>query len=254
MSHVAPFLRGGAVLVIRGNVDPAAVDEKAFNKWWTNEHLPERLAIPGFLRARRYFAADVESRQSQYLVCYETQSLETLSSEPYISALDSPTADTRKFMPLLSGWNRSACRVLLSSVRRDFGETSGNGVGASALLLAFDCPEGEEAVRQWICETAWLLLQQSSTPLALHLLEHDDKATGAGIATKCYDDSKVSNSFSGIAGPSKKWLVLAEFSEPPDAPFGEANSAQEKLIHGLKEFGVKEVDGRLYGLICVMYE
>ena len=43
---------GGTVLVVMMDVDPAHEDE--FNRWYNDEHLPERLEIPGYVSARRF--------------------------------------------------------------------------------------------------------------------------------------------------------------------------------------------------------
>ncbi|KAL2423828.1 hypothetical protein ABEF94_008553 [Exophiala dermatitidis] len=57
--NMTTLLRGTASLIIWGSIKKkttttsTTVDEEALNAWWTNEHLPERLAIPGFLRTRR---------------------------------------------------------------------------------------------------------------------------------------------------------------------------------------------------------
>ncbi|KAF2240504.1 hypothetical protein BU26DRAFT_572689 [Trematosphaeria pertusa] len=48
-------LLGSAALILWGAISPSSrTDEAALNDWWTNEHLPERLRLPGFRRARRY--------------------------------------------------------------------------------------------------------------------------------------------------------------------------------------------------------
>ena len=36
--------------------DVAAEHEEEFNRWYNDEHIPERLAIPGVLNAARYQA------------------------------------------------------------------------------------------------------------------------------------------------------------------------------------------------------
>ena len=43
---------GGTILVVMMDVDPAHEDE--FNRWYNDEHLPERLEIPGYVSARRF--------------------------------------------------------------------------------------------------------------------------------------------------------------------------------------------------------
>ena len=43
---------GSTVLVVTMEVDEA--DEAEFNKWYNEQHLPERMAIPGYVSARRF--------------------------------------------------------------------------------------------------------------------------------------------------------------------------------------------------------
>ena len=49
-------IAGKGMLLTSMNVD--AADEAEFNRWYDREHLEERVAIPGFLEARRYVAHD----------------------------------------------------------------------------------------------------------------------------------------------------------------------------------------------------
>ena len=42
----------GTILVVMMDVDPAHEDE--FNRWYNDEHLPERLEILGYVSARRF--------------------------------------------------------------------------------------------------------------------------------------------------------------------------------------------------------
>ncbi len=46
---------------------PAAVEEE-FNRWYDEEHISERLSIPGVLNAARYMAV---RGGPKYLACYE---------------------------------------------------------------------------------------------------------------------------------------------------------------------------------------
>ena len=48
--------------------DVAAEHEEEFNRWYNEEHIPERLAIPGVLNAARYKAV---AGGPTYLACYE---------------------------------------------------------------------------------------------------------------------------------------------------------------------------------------
>ena len=46
---------------------PADVEEE-FNRWYDEEHIPERLSIPGVLSAARYTALEGAPK---HLACYE---------------------------------------------------------------------------------------------------------------------------------------------------------------------------------------
>jgi hypothetical protein len=47
-------LAGKGMLLTSMDIDPS--DEADFNRWYDREHLEERVAIAGFLEARRYVA------------------------------------------------------------------------------------------------------------------------------------------------------------------------------------------------------
>ena len=43
---------GNTILVVMMEVEPEG--EEAFERWYNEEHLPERLEIPGYVSARRF--------------------------------------------------------------------------------------------------------------------------------------------------------------------------------------------------------
>ena len=43
---------GSTIMVVMMDVDPEHDEE--FNRWYNEEHLPERLGIPGYVSARRF--------------------------------------------------------------------------------------------------------------------------------------------------------------------------------------------------------
>ena len=61
------------------SMDIDAADEAEFNRWYDREHLEERVAIDGFLEARRYVAHDGKPK---YLCLYSTADFEVLDSLP----------------------------------------------------------------------------------------------------------------------------------------------------------------------------
>ena len=67
-----------ALLLVMMDVD--AEHEADFNRWYEEEHIPERMAIPGFLSARRFRAIEGAPK---YLALYELESPEVLESDTY---------------------------------------------------------------------------------------------------------------------------------------------------------------------------
>ncbi len=64
-------------------MNPPADDEAAFNAWYDEEHVPLRLATPGFLSGRRYKALSNED-SPRYLALYDLASLDVLNSAAYL--------------------------------------------------------------------------------------------------------------------------------------------------------------------------
>lgn len=79
-----------ALLVVMIEIDPDHEDE--FNRWYDEEHFPERVACPGFLTARRFASADGAPK---YLAIYDLESPKVLDSPEY-RALAEPSEWTRR--------------------------------------------------------------------------------------------------------------------------------------------------------------
>jgi hypothetical protein len=65
-------LRGTGILAVWNDTAPAGDAE--FSDWHTREHVPERVAVPGFLSGRRYSTV---SGSPKYFTLYETEAVET---------------------------------------------------------------------------------------------------------------------------------------------------------------------------------
>jgi hypothetical protein len=102
-----------------------------FEHWHTHEHFPERLALPGFLRASRWQAAD---GGEGFFILYELQSHAALSSAEYLARLNAPTPWSTRLMPHHRNMVRSQTRVLHSH---------GAGVGRHAMTLRLSPRDGE---------------------------------------------------------------------------------------------------------------
>lgn len=270
------LLRGSAILIIWGSQSNLSIpDERALNDWWTNEHLPERLAIPGFHRTRRYYysSSDPESddankgsvqfgtsRRSHYLVVYEVSSLSTLTSEPYMQALNTPTPGTKKYLPFVAGLNRSACNVLTSVSRNEFAQCKVGGVGGTIAHVVFEPPSSPSArdeLVKWLGNGGWKIIADFfPSVLALHVLEHDDEASRSGSSTKSYEDVKFQQVTSSAGEAGMKWMLLVEFSDAFDAPFASYKEKCKALAEGLMEHGIdlSKLKEEIYGLSVVMEE
>jgi hypothetical protein len=77
MDSAMPDRRAGLLLVMM-EVDPS--HDEDFNRWYDQEHLPERRHCPGFLSARRFRAVEGSPK---YLAVYDLQTTDVLKSAAY---------------------------------------------------------------------------------------------------------------------------------------------------------------------------
>jgi hypothetical protein len=70
------------LLLMMTDIDPA--NEADFNRWYEEEHLDERLKIPGFINARRFTALEGGPK---YLARYDLESPDVLQSARYRHAV-----------------------------------------------------------------------------------------------------------------------------------------------------------------------
>ena len=89
-------LMGQGVLVNWGGVD--AEQEDDYNMWHSREHMPERLAVPGFRRGRRGIAVDGTPETLKYFMMYEAVDANVFASAPYLARLNDPTPWTRRIL------------------------------------------------------------------------------------------------------------------------------------------------------------
>ena len=109
-------LLGNGVLAIWNDIHPE--QENEFLKWHVHEHIPDRIALPGFRRARRYIALNGTPKFFNF---YETDWSTDLRSEAYHQSLDNPSEWTRRVVQHFTHTSRTLCKVAL---------TLGQGEGA----------------------------------------------------------------------------------------------------------------------------
>ena len=102
-------MAGKGMLLTSMNVD--AADEAEFNRWYDREHLEERVAIDGFLEARRYVAHDGNPK---YLSLYSTETFEVLDSPAYRTALANQTAWSKANIARFKNMIRAVARITIS--------------------------------------------------------------------------------------------------------------------------------------------
>ena len=90
--------KGRGLLMVYSNVSPEHDEE--FNQWYDEEHIPERLSIPGVLNAARYTAVQGGPK---YLACYELSEPEAWYSDAWQYWLENPTEWSKRMSPGVIG-------------------------------------------------------------------------------------------------------------------------------------------------------
>lgn len=87
-------LRGAGALGVWHGV--VGEHQREVEDWYNREHHAERVAIAGFLRARRYVNQGTGPR---YFSRYDVREVSVLASPGYLSALDNPSPWSQKIFP-----------------------------------------------------------------------------------------------------------------------------------------------------------
>jgi hypothetical protein len=147
------------------SMDIAPEHEADFNRWYDSEHLEERVAIDGFLEARRYVA---HAARPKYLCLYSTTTLEVLNGETYRARLANPTDWSRQTMARFQNMIRTVARITVS-----------RGVGRGAVLgiVRLRPPaEGSDNLRTEL--TAKLDPTGLDGIISMHLIESEAALSG----------------------------------------------------------------------------
>jgi len=113
--------------------------KEEFDDWHAHEHMPERLSIPGFLRASRWVSSD---GRNGYFMLYEARDEATVTVGPYLQRLNDPTPWSRKMMPHHRNMVRSLCRVQARS---------GAGLGRFLLTARLNPEPGQaQKLETWL--------------------------------------------------------------------------------------------------------
>jgi antibiotic biosynthesis monooxygenase (ABM) superfamily enzyme len=127
------------LLAVWTDIAPEA--EREFNEWYNTEHVPQLLGVPGFLSGRRYQAVEGEPK---YLALYELAIPEVLKSDAFRQVRESPTAWSKKIIPLFRNTVIGAYRQLFSCNNHPAPEAE------FVLTVRLNIPaEKEEEFNQW---------------------------------------------------------------------------------------------------------
>jgi len=161
------LLAGQGMLLTSMDID--ASDEADFNRWYDREHLEERVAIDGFLEARRYVAHDANPK---YLCLYSTVDIEVLDSPAYRAKLANPTDWSIKTMARFRNMIRAVARVSISR---------GQGRGAALGIVRLRAhPGNEDELRAVLRER--LDPAERDGIISTHLIESDPALSGSTSA------------------------------------------------------------------------
>lgn len=156
----------GLLLVM---TEPLPEHEEEFNAWYDTEHVPERLAIPGFIAARRWVADEPcdlslapEQRVGRYLATYELERPEVLDSPEYLCHLGGgATPWTKRCLGRAAAFRRWACEQIRP------GELLAPPESRAVFLACGDVPvEHEPEFNRWYDEEHVPLLRRVDGVLA----------------------------------------------------------------------------------------
>ena len=132
--------KGRGLMMVFADV-PAAVEDE-FNRWYDEEHIPERLSIPGVLSAARYTALEGGPK---HLACYELNEPEAWSTDSWQYHLINPTEWSKRMSPSVVGetYIRNVYRLIYPDQVAE--ETAQSGMSPVLLVGRISVPPALEA-------------------------------------------------------------------------------------------------------------
>jgi hypothetical protein len=142
--------------------EPPAAMEEEFNAWYDDEHMAERLSIPGFRSARRWIA-DVAPGEGKYLATYELDSPAVLQSRDYLARFENPTPWSKRCLDKAVVFRRWACE------QTDPGDAEPHPASKYLLCVVAESPvaltvTGALQVRNFLAARSHIALAELSHP------------------------------------------------------------------------------------------
>ena len=126
-------LAGAAFLALWNDI--ARAREAEYDRWHTFEHVPERVAIAGFIAGRRYVNRDRDTRR--YFTLYEVDSPSAFEGAEYRDVVDHPTPASASMRPDFANVARAICTTTRSA---------GSGIGGAIACLCLPTAQPRAAV------------------------------------------------------------------------------------------------------------
>jgi hypothetical protein len=201
-------IAGQGMLLTSMDVD--SLHEAEFNRWYDREHLEERIAIDGFLEARRYVAHDGKPK---YLSLYSTATFDVLDSPAYRTALANQTEWSKANIAHFKNMIRGVARITISR---------GTGRGAALGIIRLRPPaDGADRLRAALREQ--LDPSRLDGIISMHLLENDLVLSKPLTADAAKDDPGAGD-----------WFVLIDATDVSAVPAAAArimdNAAFKPLV------------------------
>ena len=117
-------LTGNAFLALWNDI--ARAREPEYDRWHTQEHVPERVSVTGFHGARRYVNRAREHHR--YFTLYDVAALAVFEHPEYVDLVQHPTPWSASMRPDFANFLRATCEVAASK---------GDGIGAALAILCF---------------------------------------------------------------------------------------------------------------------
>lgn len=181
------MIAGEALMAFWTDITPPL--RESFYDWQINEHMAERVGIPGFRRGRRYAAADSSSRP-EFFGIYEADTIEVLKGVDYQNRLNTPTPWSTEVIQGFRNTVRAIARVVHSA---------GPGIGGSILTLRF-----EQLASQEKLVAALLSVARAPRVCGVHLCRIDEEGSSLGSA-----ESKLL-----VRERPPAWILMIEATAP----------------------------------------
>lgn len=192
-------LAGKGAVAIWHDVAPEGREQ--FYGWHGQEHMPERVGIPGFLRGRRFIAV---AGAPEFFNLYETTSADVTKGADYLARLNAPTPWTSATLKHFRNVARSLCEVVA---------TTGPGLGGLCATFRYDVADAHGAAHRTAMARALAELAAGPGIAGAHLLVADAAASAVETAEK--------RARGGPANLVPRWIALVE-GWGDQAPFTDA--------------------------------